>query len=381
MRIAFITNCLQPEKTGVGDYTLLMARECMRRQHQCCLIALNDRLLDTIYETNREIPTLRLPATWSWSRRIDHAHRFLQAFTSQWVSLQFVPYAFNNKGIIVNFSKRMQKLLHKRKLQIMFHELWIGLPQQVTYKERLIGAVQKFFVLRMIKSLQPAVIHTNNSAYAHLLKLHGYPATRLPLFGNIPVTQQLADNWLFSELQKVGLPIRECNRNDFWLCGFFGTLHPVWPEQPLFKYLHQASQKYNRRIVLVAIGNLSSGNALWHDLASKYGKQFTFLHLGERPAPQISAFLNSIDLGIATAPYIVNGKSGSIAAMLDHGLPVIVNRDIKLKQCPQNLADTHPLLYQLTSKLPDQIVHFQRQPPNPQSVEQITSNFLQQLGH
>ena len=42
MVILFLTGCLQPGKDGVGDYTRLLARECIRQGQACCLIALDD---------------------------------------------------------------------------------------------------------------------------------------------------------------------------------------------------------------------------------------------------------------------------------------------------------------------------------------------------
>jgi hypothetical protein len=54
------------------------------------------------------------------------------------------------------------------------------------------------------------------------------------------------------------------------------------------------------------------------------------LRLGEQPAARLSELFNTADFGIATTPLALIGKSATVAAMFDHGLPVVVNRD----DCP-----------------------------------------------
>ena len=51
------------------------------------------------------------------------------------------------------------------------------------------------------------------------------------------------------------------------------------------------------------------------------------LRLGERSLDEISRFFSYLDFGVSTTPLALIGKSSCVAAMLDHGLPVIVNRD------------------------------------------------------
>lgn len=332
MRIAFITSCLEPGRDGVGDYTRLLAQECVRQGCECGLISLNDKFSPQRSESSFEVDSspifmLRLPSTLTWQERIQEAKEFLSQFQPDWVSLQFVPYGFQEKGIVWGLDQWLRELTQGRKLQIMFHELWIGEHQGASLKDRTIGTVQKYFVLRLVQQLKPQVVHTSNETYVAILKHYGIPAIRLPMFGAIPVTQNRGDSWLFPQLQELGLEIYPENRDQFWLFGFFGALHPIWPPEPLFTYLEQASAQYQRKIALLSIGRLGPGEDLWNTLAKNYSSQFTFLKLGESTPAKISEFFNSIDFGIATSPYALIGKSASVAAMLEHGLAVIVNRD------------------------------------------------------
>jgi hypothetical protein len=82
-----------------------------------------------------------------------------------------------------------------------------------------------------------------------------------------------------------------------------------------------------RLIQLSHIGRIEPGGSIWTDLAERYGTEIELSRLGERSFDEISRFLSYLDFGVATVPLPLIGKSSSVAAMLDHGLPVIVNRD------------------------------------------------------
>lgn len=384
MKIAFITGCLEPGRDGVGDYTRLLAKECVRRGHQCCLVALSDRYvvqtdyLSTNSQEVAEISTLRLSANIPWEQRAKYAQEFLAIADPDWVSLQFVPYGYQNKGIVAGLSKWLRQIVQGR-LHIMFHELWIGQNIGAPIKEKLVGSMQRFFISRLIKELQPAVVHTSNLAYVAILQQLGIAAKCLPLFSNIPISPKNADDWLLPQLQKIGLDIYPINRDEFWLFGIFGTIHPVWSAEPLFTYLNQAGAKNNRKIVILSIGRLGSGKCIWKQLSQTYCHQFSFLQLDEQPPNKVSEFFNSIDFGISTSPYLLVGKSGTTTTMLEHGLPVIVNRDDFQLALRPSSSYNEPLLYKMDEHLADYLTYkLQRKPPHSR-LQDIATNFIKEL--
>lgn len=327
MRIAFVVGCLEEGRDGVGDYTRLLAQECVRHNHPCCQIALNDPFVsEHSWSSESDLPVLRLSAKADWKERINQAKRFLDRFSPDWVSLQFVPYAYHPKGLALSLGRQLQQLARARRLHVMFHELWLGVSVGDSVKERLIGTVQRLCMLAMLKELRPNLVHTTNPAYTAVLSRDVARVGCLPLFGNIPISLPEDDNWLFEELQRVG-PGMDWSRERTWLFGLFGALHPVWPPEPLFTYMSEAATRYQRTIAILSIGRLGPGEELWNRLAKAYGSRFTFLQLGEQPPERISQFLSTVDFGIATSPYVLIGKSGTVTSMLEHGLPVIVNRD------------------------------------------------------
>ena len=129
---------------------------------------------------------------------------------------------------------------------------------------------------------------------------------------------------------------------------------------------------------MVSIGRLGPGEALWRDMQSRYGQRFGFARLGERPREEVSVFLQSIDFGLATTPWQLIGKSASTAAMLDHGLPVIVARDdvdVGTKGSPAH----DPLLRRIGADLPQWLTQVRRRPPRDR-LAAMSTQFIADLG-
>jgi glycosyltransferase involved in cell wall biosynthesis len=142
----------------------------------------------------------------------------------------------------------------------------------------------------------------------------------------------------------------------------FGSLHPIWPAEPLFSYLREAGALNNRKIEIISIGKLGPGEQLWKQLQSQNSGAIQFLKLGQRSTNDVSAVMQASDFGLATSPWELIGKSSSVAAMLQHGLPVIVNRDdVHFRRTTDSdLFD--PLLIKMDSQLPTRIAGLSKRP-------------------
>ena len=332
MKIAFLNSGLALTKDGVADYTRTLALELSRQGHECCLLSVNDAEVAEITESDygartQRIPTLRLPRTVPWFERVSRAAAFLDAFAPDWISVQFVAYGFDPKGIVRGWAQRLEPLMRGRQGHVMLHELWVGSGGGGTLKHRLLGLVQRAYVAGLLKRISPRVLHTSNPTYANILDRSGIHARCLPLFGSVPLQSAKADEWLFPELEKSGITITSATRDEFWFFGFFGSLHPEWSAEPLLTRISAAAAEDRRRPVFVAIGRLGPGEQLWNQLACERAAEFGFARLGVRDEWQISQFMNSMDFMIATSPLGLIGKSSTVAAMLEHDLPVIVNRE------------------------------------------------------
>lgn len=332
MRLAFICSGLEPGRDGVGDYTRLLAAECVRQGHEVLLIALNDKAAAVEGGLGAQecegiaLPCVRYAVSRPWSERFELARAELAAFAPDWVSLQFVPYGFQPKGLPWFLARGLEKVIAKRPLQIMFHELWIGFGVRAPWKERLVGMLQRRCIFGLIRRLRPRVVQTSNATYAGLLGRGGVKARELPLFGNIPIAPEGVA--LPSALAEAGVPC-DPGRRGGWLVGlFFGTIHPEWEPEPLLGRLLNAARSSGKQLCLVSAGRMGeTGVAIWERLRAVYGGQLTCVRCGELPVGEISALMRAADFGVSVSPWNLMGKSGSAAAMLDHGLPVIFTRE------------------------------------------------------
>ena len=289
----------------MGDYTRELATECARRGHQIFLISLND---PWIKAPLREKSLLRLGPHQSWVDRVTAARAFVAVAGPDLASLQLLLYSFHPAGLSFVLPQLLRAIIGQTPLQVMFHELWLGEQTGARLKTRVFGYCQRKIIEGVVKKLACRVTHTSNPAYIRLLSRRGIKAKLLPLFGSVPIVQ----------VENVS------PRDDAVLrLGIFGSIHPEWSPDVMFLEL----KTLGRPIQLSHIGGIGPGESVWTDLTERYGAEIELCRLGERSFDEISRFLSYLDFGVSTAPLALIGKSSSVAAMLDHGLPVIVNRD------------------------------------------------------
>ena len=245
----------------------------------------------------------------------------------------------------------------------MLHELWIGMERGAPWRRRLIGTIQRRAVLDLVRHLQPTVIHTSNATYAGLLRKRGIQARLLPLCGSIPVVASPDPAWLGGELARLGGPkARALSREDVWRFGIFGSLLSAWQPEPLFSYISEASAQARHEVIIATIGRSGPGASIWEPLCRRYGVRFSFAALGERGVSEVSSFFQSIDFGIAMSPWQLIGKSAATAAMIDHGVPVIVSRD-EADFGIATEASNSTLVYRMDADSPHWLLNVRRQPP------------------
>ncbi|MBC8122476.1 MAG: hypothetical protein H7Y22_11630, partial [Gemmatimonadaceae bacterium] len=372
---------LEPGRDGVGDYVRLLALECAKQGHTCSLIALEDPFLQSRSQIdNSPLSTLRISPQLGWPERTRQAQHFLEQVQPDWLSFHFVPYSFNSKGINYDLDKHLQPLFRGCKLHFMFHEVWIGENHRVRLKQRIIGMVQRYFIGRLICKLNPNVIHTSNPHYRDLLNQHRIQAQMLPMFGTIHNGGISGDSWVFTALKANGFGISSENRHKCILFGFFGTIQTHWPAEPLFQYLLELVQQYGYKIAVISVGHLRNGAAVWSRLVETYSSTLTFLRLDEQPTEKISELLNSLDFGISTTSFNIAGKSSTIAAMIEHGLPVVFNWDGEPWLLREGSPEPEePLFWRVDDNFLSRVVNKRGRGPVYSGVQKIAMQFVHAL--
>lgn len=313
MKILFICGSLEPGSDGVGDYARRLALEIIKCGHDAALLSIHDQFINKISENtetleNLQIKILRIPYMLSIKNNIEAANSWINNYNPDWLSLQYVPFSFNDKGIPFGLSNYLSNFTQKRYWHIMFHELWVGMEEKSSLKYKLWGYIQKKTIKQLLVKLKPALIHTQTKLYQIQLSNLGYDAKYLPLFSNIPVIENKA--------------IKPKNIHDKKIIFVvFGTIHPGVPIENFAQEAAMYKHKTTNEIELILIGRTGVQKEIWIKIWESKGLKVN--SLGEQTTTKISELFSSATFGISSTALPLIEKSGSVAAMLEHKLPVI----------------------------------------------------------
>ena len=285
MKICFISGPSRPYQCGISDYIRLLTDELKSTGHKINLASVE--YTNDLSNILKDQPAYDL------------------------YSLQYAPYSFSSKGIIGKPLIDLGKTLHDRKVHVNFHEIWIGDYSNAPLKEKLIGWLQKVEIRMFLKITRPALITCSNAAALDRLKRRGFPARFLYLFGNIP----------YSAISKV------TTNGQTLKVAFFGTPYVDFPYHHLCDFFSNLSKACGKQLEILLIGRHREDGGTDQLLYLCKMNNFLIERTGELSTDLISEQLQEFTLGVSTTPFDVIGKSGTTAAMLEHGLPVLAYDD------------------------------------------------------
>lgn len=313
MKLIFLCGSLEPGRDGVGDYSRRLACELIRKSHEVAIIALNDRVITFLYSglqssNGVDVPVLRLPASMDEKERFSHAGDYIRQFGPEWVSLQYVPFSFEKRGLPFTFSKHLKSLGSNIKWHFMFHELWVGLYGYSTLKLKMLGLMQKVIIKQMLAAINPESVTTSIGIYKKNL---GWKEVNLiPLFSNIPV---------------AGISQEDARQPDSLTAIHFGSFTGALDDyQRQVDFLTAIGEKTGKTVCLEIIGNGGHYKEKALDISRRAFGDENVIDCGFLSEESISNHLLRADIGISRADYTLFGKSGSAMAMLEHGLPLLL---------------------------------------------------------
>ncbi len=339
MRIAFICGRLGPGADGVGDYVRLLSGRLAARGHSVIALALRDSAIAP--ETGpagerfvRYADTAATPAA---------ARAALAAFAPDWVSLQWVPYAWHPRGLPWFAGARLAAIAPATaRRHLMAHELWVGENDSAPALDRLLWCpLQRLLTRRLLTTWRPALVHTSIPVYAALLARLGIEVGLLPLPGNLPSPGPEDFDWAEVWLRTQGL----AEDPPAALAAVFGTVHPEWePDDALLAWsAHERAA--GRQPALLALGRIGRGGESRLARLRTAVPGLAIHSTGELPAGRLAALLARASFALATSPLALLGKSGAVAAARDLGLPVLVTRDDwRSRSAPMPAAPHDPLI-------------------------------------
>ncbi|GIZ10049.1 glycosyltransferase [Flavobacterium sp. UMI-01] len=323
MKIFFICGSLEPGRDGVGDYSRRLCGALLRQGVVTQMASLWDHHATTFSKENQEVEGVtiianRIPKASTPSQRLTWLHTILNDFKPDWISLQYVPYSFHPKGLPFWLPSFLKKIKGNHQWHIMFHELWIGMDSNVSLKNKCIGVLQKQLVLKILDAVEKKILNTQIDLYQYQIAAQGYKITLLPLFSNI----------IKNETSNIALASKD---SELRFC-LFGSIHYGAPIQRFITDLKQVvlGLKEKKELKFIFIGSCGAEIAKWKEQLEAHSIDYE--ETGFVNDEEISRMLSSCHYGISTTPYILNQKSGSLAAMFDHELPAIcVARDWDVK--------------------------------------------------
>lgn len=319
MKILFICGSVEPGKDGVGDYIRQMCGALIKKNHTVHILALCDKFCQELIEEiqvvdKKPITVTRIPVNTLKNQRFTYTQNLISEFKPDWLSLQFVPYSFNSKGLPFWIPKFINKLRGNFSLHIMFHELWIGRLKEDGFKNKIISHLQEDIIKQLLKKNQPKRIHTQLPVYMANLERLGYKVMPLQLFSNINPSSEVAYNSSESIFRLAFFSQIETNSS---IIEFINTLTTDLKEKGILSEL-------------VIIGGEKSRMLQHKEVLEKQCPKLTKVsYTGFLSELEISEVLRNCDFGITPVPRHALGKSGTIAAFFAHGIPVAAPITVK----------------------------------------------------
>lgn len=314
MKVLFICGSLEYGRDGVGDYTRQLALELLRKGHETQVFAIHDKKVQQTAEeiqkhTNKELKLVRIPRHYATKTKCEIVLQSIQQFNPQFISLQFVHFAFHEKGLPFFLRGLMSRVVQDRNSHIMFHELWVGMEKNTSLKIKLWRTLQQIILHSLVIRMNPAVIHTQTTLYKKQLQKKYRNAKLLPLFANIRMKNNLpADNGNAVEKNKMIFVV-------------FGSIHPMAPIKEFASELKMVAVELKKMPVVWFIGH--NGKLLTNWLSELGSEGIETEVLGTKDEHEISEVLSTASFGLSSTPLYVIEKSGTVAAMRQHGLKVI----------------------------------------------------------
>lgn len=325
-RILFICGSLEPGRDGVGDYCRKLAGEFLRKGNQAAMVSLNDSHITVPVDEKQldgleNIPVLRLPSIFRENEKLAMAAQWINEFNPEIISIQYVPFAFHQRGMPFGIGDYFKKLTGGRKVHLMFHEIWQGESSESTVKDKIVGFLQKRISMSFISAVKPAWITTTNDYYQNCFLKAGVETVKIPVFSNMPTGQLNKSDLL------PFLPVEIGAHREKYLIGcFFGSL--IYQPEMIAKLgllSERVKTELKKELLITHIGKSKGVEQQFLTIAAQTGIK-TFV-IGIKPEQEIANYLVHMDIGLTNYPKILYEKSGSVAALLNNGCPTLFLRE------------------------------------------------------
>ena len=329
----FITKSLPPKRDGVGDYTWNLAHEFAKRGFEVSVACLNDSQFN--YVSSSTVKILPIVKSWTYSGTRELVEN-LKLVKPEWILFQYVPFSFRRNGMPIQLPSLLSEWREYSKVLAFFHEPFVRL-QLFPFKSLVLSCVQRWVAMRLCQKADKIV--TSIDLYKSFLSQFTQKSIEvIPVGSNVLPGENNNDS--------IEIVRRRIAPNGEKIISTFGVRNHVLLID-LFKKLLE--QRNDCRLLICGEG---TGGSLYKEIAD-------YIYItGYLSASQIHDYLRTSDLFILPDALYegklggTSNKSGSLAAALAAGLPVIgIKGDMNnalLKEIPElylvNLNDINPIV-------------------------------------
>jgi hypothetical protein len=303
-----------------------LAIACQQQGIVSGIVSINEKPgEDCKFRVESGVSSWGLSSEKPWAERTAEVKAVIDQFCPDWVSVQFVPYGYHPRGLCWAFIKLLREAVVEPRKQVFFHELFLGLQREESFRNRIVGVAQRFIINQLIREWNPDLVHSHAAPYLAWLRRNHSQVKPLPLIGNIPVVEKPEsvapefDAWVAK---------RDQAHEAVLIGGYFGTFYPGGADSQFQIRLRRFASRSGRRVICFLAGRQTTDAlARWKALEDSSDENLKWIYLGALEPASVSSYLLKLDFGIAATPWALAGKSGSIAAMREHSLPVLVPRN------------------------------------------------------
>jgi hypothetical protein len=240
--------------------------------------------------------------------------QFVQQQSPDWISFQYVPHAYDDKGLPFHLAKGLIQLSGGLPLRHIFcHELWV--EGKSSLKRTILSHLQRSCLRRIFRQWKPILIATSNPRYVVRLNKLGETAACVPVFSNIPVVE--------AKREREAFDIRQPFR-----CVHFGKLLNNFPLDQLIQFFTHLSLELNA-VDFRILGSTRGGEDLIAEMRRRLPSKISLSCLGWLDEAHVSQEFSEAGLAVVSSPASLLGKSGAVAAIRAHRLPfVILDNDL-----------------------------------------------------
>lgn len=310
MNILFLCGSIEPGKDGVGDYTRRLCGELIKTGHKVQIVSLCDKQADhyfnqTQFIEENKVKVNRIPKATCFNKRLEWTKEIIKKEAPDWISLQYVPSSFNQKGLPFWLPFFLKKINSDSKNQIMLHEL--AYPNN-SLKNKCIRYVQKKIIKLIVHSFKPNVVNTHTPNYIKILSHIKVNALPLPLFSNIP-------NISNTRIRK---------KSNVFKLGLFSKIIYTEEINKTLENLTNTLTKENKLFEIILLGGkIEDGQKFKNSVTNNAKIKANIIITGFLTVEELSNELNKLDVGLTPVSNHLLGKSGSVSAFLEHGISVI----------------------------------------------------------